>query len=342
MNAESPSPREVAAALLDCAKRPEPGPQARLDLLAETFLGLKRQLGCPFEKDGVYLHAFLTFLEARGVRRSGELSAEAVATWQASLASLAPSTQERRQRSVRAFLKHVSMLQGAPDLVPEMPRARAAIVYRPYLFTEQQLRLLRSRAELPAPGQRRARVYALISACGLRPAEACRLRVRDFDADQGTIFLECAKGNKDRLLPLPPSAIGRMRRDRDEMGLRVSPERAFFLDEQGRPYTSAGLSRRFHEDLVAWGIYEPTRVAMGVRDGSPRLYALRHTFATDRLLSWYREGVDAQAKLPLLCAYLGHRSIRETQVYLHVTGVLLREARERFAARLEKEFPLQP
>jgi site-specific recombinase XerD len=344
MHPDSPSPPQVASALLTYFKRPaiQANQAALLEPLAENFLRLKRALGCRFEKDRVYLHNFLAFLAAQGIRSVSDVSADALPAWQASLLPLAPSTQERRQRVVTAFLKHISIIHGVPEVTPETPPARAKILYRPYLFTEDQLRLLLARAELPGPWQRRARVYALISACGLRPAEACRLRVGDFHADQATILLECTKFNKDRLLPLPPSALGRMRKDREEMGASVSPQRPFFLNEQGRPFTSAGLSRTFHKDLVAWGIYEPTRVAVGVRHGSPRLYSLRHTFATNRLLSWYREGANVQAKLPLLCTYLGHRSIRETQVYLHITGLILQQARERFANRSEKEFPLKP
>lgn len=64
--------------------------------------------------------------------------------------------------------------------------------------------------------------------------------------------------------------------------------------------------------------------------------------AVHRLLKWYREGADVQAKLPLLSTYLGHSAIQYTQVYLKITAVLLREADQRFSARWEREFPLAP
>lgn len=46
--------------------------------------------------------------------------------------------------------------------------------------------------------------------------------------------------------------------------------------------------------------------------------------------------------LPLISTYLGHSDVRYSQVYLKATGLLLREAHERFAGRWEKEFPLKP
>src|SRR5262249_11534575 len=57
---------------------------------------------------------------------------------------------------------------------------------------------------------------------------------------------------------------------------------------------------------------------------------LRHTFAVHRLLRWYRDGVDVQSRLLLLSGFMGHVNVHATQVYLTVTGDLLREANDRF------------
>ena len=64
----------------------------------------------------------------------------------------------------------------------------------------------------------------------------------------------------------------------------------------------------------------------------PRIHDLRHTFATRRLLAWYRDGQDVQARLPLLATYMGHVSIVSTQLYLEVSAELLQEAATRFKA----------
>jgi hypothetical protein len=56
----------------------------------------------------------------------------------------------------------------------------------------------------------------------------------------------------------------------------------------------------------------------------------RHAFAVHRLLRWYREGADGQAKLPLLATYLGHCTLLSTQYYLTATPELLAEASRRF------------
>ena len=50
-----------------------------------------------------------------------------------------------------------------------------------------------------------------------------------------------------------------------------------------------------------------------------------------RLVSWYREGADVQACLPLLATCLGHAGLDGTRAYLPMTPELLDEASKRFA-----------
>lgn len=62
----------------------------------------------------------------------------------------------------------------------------------------------------------------------------------------------------------------------------------------------------------------------------PRMHDLRHSFASRRLLQWYRDGRDLNPLLPALATYLGHIKVSSTQIYLRATAELLEEANERF------------
>ncbi len=53
---------------------------------------------------------------------------------------------------------------------------------------------------------------------------------------------------------------------------------------------------------------------------------LRHTFAVNTLLDWYRDGGDVQARLPLLSTYLGHVEPANTYWYLQAAPELLAQA----------------
>jgi len=50
----------------------------------------------------------------------------------------------------------------------------------------------------------------------------------------------------------------------------------------------------------------------------PRVYDFRHTFATNCLYRWIREGKDADAMLPYLSAYMGHVMPNDTAYYIHL------------------------
>jgi hypothetical protein len=51
-------------------------------------------------------------------------------------------------------------------------------------------------------------------------------------------------------------------------------------------------------------------------------------------MAWANDGVDIHARLPLLSAYLGHRNIIGTEVYLRATPQLLELASSRFERHL--------
>ena len=71
----------------------------------------------------------------------------------------------------------------------------------------------------------------------------------------------------------------------------------------------------------------------------PRLQDIRHTFATRRLIEWYRAGADVNRKMPALCTYLGHGSVHSTYWYIQAVPELLRLAMERSARSVEGGAP---
>jgi len=55
----------------------------------------------------------------------------------------------------------------------------------------------------------------------------------------------------------------------------------------------------------------------------PRVHDLRHSFVVRTMLEWYREGVDVQARLPLLSTFLGHVDPKATYWYQQAAPELL-------------------
>ncbi len=90
-----------------------------------------------------------------------------------------------------------------------------------------------------------------------------------------------------------------------------------------RPYTGTGLSQGIHALFDAACVY-------GTDGRRPRIHDLRHSFALQALIRWYREGVDVQSRLPHLSLYMGHVSIVSTAYYLHWVPSLAALASDRF------------
>ncbi len=339
----SPSPQEMTDRLWHYFAGPgEAVPEDLLEALADRFIGLKQDLGHRYHLNEQTLRDFLRFLGNRGVHRPQELSLDHMLAWDASRAHVQPTTWIGELSAVSVFLDHLKMLGKIPSNPTCLLRRRPTSQFRPYIFTADDLRRIFALKDAAGRVRDRALVYFLLYACGLRASEGIHLKLRDLDVERGTIFIEKTKFNKDRLLPLHPRVLDRLRSYRNHRRARAAPEAPLFLNAWGHGHGVKALSSHFRQDLIHLGLYHRTREANGLRYGSPRLHALRHSFAVHRLLRWYREGADVQQKLPLLSTYLGHSAIGHTQVYLKITGLLLREAHKRFAGRWEREFPLQP
>jgi integrase len=163
---------------------------------------------------------------------------------------------------------------------------------------------------------------------GLRRGEALALKASDVDPDARVITVGCGKFGKSRFVPITEDLAERLRKYEDELRDRVTSRcatDAFFPGPDGH---NAGkpvsLYRSFRRALQRAGI------AHGGRGEGPRLHDLRHGFAVLRLLTWYEQGADLSAKLPLLATYLGHVGITTSQIYLHMTDDLVGEVTRRY------------
>ena len=161
-------------------------------------------------------------------------------------------------------------------------------------------------------------LFRVLCGCGLRLGEAIRLRVEDVDLVEGILSIRNTKFGKDRLVPLAPGLMQRLRRYSERVGVRQN-DVYFFPAPDGGPYSQVNLHHFFRKMLSRIGI------SHGGRGHGPRIHDLRHSFSVHRLIQWYREGADLSAKVAILATYLGHRDITSTQKYLHLVPELFPE-----------------
>jgi integrase len=158
-------------------------------------------------------------------------------------------------------------------------------------------------------------IIRLLYGCGLRVSEATHLRFKDVNLGSGVLTIEQGKFRKDRLVPITASLTARLEQYVSLLSDR-SGEACFFPSPRSGPYHRHTIYHAFRQLL--W----ECQIPHGGRGHGPRLHDLRHTFAVHRLVEWYRDGADLNAKLPVLATYLGHQSVAETQVYLQLTAEL--------------------
>ena len=159
----------------------------------------------------------------------------------------------------------------------------------------------------------------------------------DVDLDQGVLTIRHSKG-RSRIVAIRTDLAAELRdyvaeRHRLLNEYRQPDPEVFFLRLNATPLTIVSASQAIRRLLRQLGLKPPAG-----RQG-PRPYEFRHAFAVHRLMAWADDGVDLHTKLPLLSAYLGHRNIIGTAVYLKATPHLLELASNRFERHLHGASP---
>jgi integrase len=169
----------------------------------------------------------------------------------------------------------------------------------------------------------------LLYVTGLRVGEALRLTIADVDLSRGLLHVRLTKFGKSRLVPISADVMQRLRHCASLVEQRFGPrpgEALFFVGPRGKPVSKSALRASFHDILRRAGIAQN-----GGR--RPRVHDLRGTFAVHRLLRWYEQNANLEAKLPLLVTYLGHVSLQGTQRYLQLARDIFGEVTRRHQAR---------
>lgn len=218
-------------------------------------------------------------------------------------------------------------------LPKDKPKEPEAFV--PYIYSNKDLKQIfetaltyRRRFNIEYPEV--IQVMLKLTYClGLRPSETTHLVVDDINLQDGLAFIRETKFYKSRVVPFGREVsqmLGNYLRWRSEAVVsRGITDNHLFIDKRGNPVQLSSLQQAFRFIREKAGIHRYDNAHYDVR-----LQDLRHTFATNRVAQWYREGKDVQALLPVLSTYLGHCNLDSTAVYISFTNQLLDEAGKRF------------
>lgn len=294
------------------------------------YVAMRHALGSKFREPAAALKHFVDFLEHEALEF---VTNQAALRWAMQPQCVQRATWARRLGQVRGFARWLSVL----DPRTEVPPARLLDARRrrraPHIYSQQQIQQLMAEASrLPSQTGLRALTYStligMLAATGLRPGEALALDLCDVDLDNGILSIRQTKFGKSRFVPIEEStrvALAQYARQRNALCSRPNV-RAFLVSERGQPLCGSAARRTFAKLSCAVGLRTLPRKARAER--SPRLQDFRHSFATTKLLDWYRVGLDVQRELPKLSTYLGHVDVGLTYWYIEAVPELLQLARE--------------
>ena len=297
----------------------------------EQYIAWRQAHGTQFKSGSVLLHCFL-----KGIDTETGCDAVTEAQVRAFLRGKGILTRYRaNQYAALAGFYRYAISRGyascspLPDNEPKKPP-----VAPPYIYTHDEVRRLfdaidveRSRAiQLDAPTFRM--LLLLLYGAGLRRTEAWQLTLADVDLSGAVLTVNNSKFYRSRLVPVGAqlaAAIEAYAALRSRHPLPQGSASSFLANRDGTPLAKRTVNGAFVGLLRVAGID-----SSGSQRQSPRLHSLRHTFATNRLTAWYRQGADVQRLLPVLSTYPGHKDLTGTQVYLSMTPQLLQQASLRF------------
>lgn len=307
----------------------------------EEYLTLRRRLGFTLRAVAHGLLAFAAFADEAGASR---VTIDLALRWATQSKGKEPATVATRLQMVRGFAqwRHATDPRTEvppPDLLSARYRRKP-----PHLYSQDDIeRLLGAARHLPSSAGLRGVTYytlfGLLVVAGLRISEAVALDCRDVNLDDAILTIRRTKFGKSRLVPVHTSTIealstyARMR----DLHLRRRATDAFFVSEQGRPITHETARYAFARLSGQIGLRAPVR---GHRYGhGPRLHDLRHRFAAQTLVQWYRAGLNVEQHLPYLATYLGHAHVTDTYWYLEAVPELLELATQRLLEGEQEQAP---
>jgi site-specific recombinase XerD len=295
----------------------------------QNFIHLRRLSGTDYQSQTQLLGYFHRFLVTQRLNEP-RMTREITDGYQQSLFHLAPRSRYNRFSVVRQFCEYLAG-SDPHSYVPEPLRViPSSGAHPPYIYTPSELQaLLTATSKLPPLSSLRPQTYrtllGVLYSTGIRIGEAVALNLEDFRSAEQRLYIAEGKFRKARWVPLSTSTC-RVLQQYLHKRLQIRPRLSnspLFLNQRSRRLHPCTVNQTFRSLLKQAGI--PHRKSTG-----PRLHDLRHTFAVHRLLAWYRDGKDVNARLPWLATYMGHVDFHSTQVYLRATPELVEQVDRRF------------
>ncbi|EQB89772.1 integrase [Clostridium punense] len=219
-----------------------------------------------------------------------------------------------------SFIRQLSLYMNSLGITSYIPQQTASKVTTiPHILSADELKSLYHVIDTYLPekevwhrfSMEYQIIFRLYYCCGLRLVEACNLKVKDVDLDDGILKIIQSKGNKDRLVYMADDVTELCKEYNKRISSEITIREWFFpgrILEQ--PIRKTSMDKKFKQ------LWNMTPFA-NTCDKTPTIHALRHTFVVNRMNEWMLQGISLNTMMPYLSRYLGHSSVEDTFYYYH-------------------------
>lgn len=278
-----------------------------------------------------YAHWCRQFQKYLKHKRPDDLSdsdVKAYLTYLAVKCKVAASTQNQALNALLFLYRHILKKDfGDHKDIPRVKRSK----YIPVVLSRREIDAVLKHLSYPYD-----LVVTLLYGCGLRLFECLKLRVQNFNFDEGVLSIQDGKGKKSRTVPIPttitPELLAQLEdvRTLHDSDLKAGYSGAFldnllekkyprsakdfiwqwFFPQQSLtqvPGTKELRRYHLHETHVQEALYEAVRRAKLTKRVTSHTF--RHSFATHLL--------QANYDIRTIQTLLGHSDVRTTMIYTH-------------------------
>lgn len=304
----------------------------KLEQFIHQYIAYRKSLGEKFRTNEVMLKAFYKSVGANLLIES--VTENAINNFLYSTSKSVTSGWFCRHTALLGFYKYALARNyittiPLPKVLPKRPEP-----FVPYIYSRKELKNIFDCGLTYQKNQSFVKPYMvrniliLTYAIGLRLHETLEIKLEDIDLDNRVITVKESKFYKSRLLPFNDQLANIIRE-------YLLWRKLYGYPQNMGAYLFVGSGNDIFKIDTMRGIFERIRTEAGIKRADkatfqPRIHDLRHTFAVNRLISWYQQNKDVQQLLPILSTYLGHTHLAHTTVYLSMTNDLLKEANIRF------------
>ena len=222
---------------------------------------------------------------------------------------LSPLTQRRMISGWRTFYKMLVIEDAVKDSPAELLDLPKVSRHLPDVLSDEEISMIQATFDRSTPeGERNNVIVEVMYGCGLRVSELVNLKLSNI-YDEEQMLQIIGKGNKERWVPINPTALELMQTYIHTVRSHITPQRGegkvVFLNRRGH---------RLTRQMVFIFLQQAVNDAGIKKKISP--HSLRHSFATELV----ENGADLRAVQEML----GHASISTTEIYTHISRETLR------------------